>query len=123
MNYSIKQVSAEVNLAAHTLRYYENEGLMPNVKRDINGNRVFDDHNVEWLRFVVCLRNTGMPIKEMKHFVSLMLEGDHTVPNRIEILYEHKDYIQSNIEKLDVYMDNVINKIAYYESLACDERK
>jgi len=117
MAYTIKEISEKINLAPHTLRYYENEGLMPDIDRDTYGNRVFNEHNLEWLKFVRCLRDTGMPIKDMKHFVSLMVEGDHTVPDRIGILYDHKAHIEEKIEELNVYMTNIINKIAYYESL------
>lgn len=117
MAYTIKEISREIDLAPHTLRYYENEGLMPRIDRDIYGNRVFGEEDLNWLRFVRCLRDTGMPIKEMKHFVELMEEGDHTVPDRLEILYQHKADMEAKIEQMNTYMENVKHKIAYYESI------
>jgi len=115
--YTIKEASEEVDLPPHTLRYYETEGLLPNIKRDSNGNRLFNEHDLEWLKFVRCLRNTSMPIKEMKHFVSLMIKGDNTIPDRIDILYNHKKNMESKIIELNTYLTNIINKIKYYESL------
>lgn len=117
MQYTIKEVAKKVDLASHTLRYYENEGLLPFIERDSYGNRVFNDSNIEWLKFVRCLRDTGMSIKEMRHFVDLSMKGDHTVPERIGILYDHKEDLQRKLEEMAVYLTNINHKINYYESL------
>jgi DNA-binding transcriptional MerR regulator len=114
--FSIKDISKRVDLPAHTLRYYENEGLLPNIKRDDNGNRIYDNHDIEWLNFVKCLRGTGMPIKEMKNFVSLMIQGENTIPERIEILYTHKKVMEDKIIELKNFLNNIDCKIKFYES-------
>ncbi|MEG6584247.1 MerR family transcriptional regulator [Dendrosporobacter sp. 1207_IL3150] len=62
MTYTIKQVSQKLDLTAYTLRYYEREGLLPFVGRDNNGNRIFNDHDIEWLILIRCLRDTGMSV-------------------------------------------------------------
>ena len=67
MNYSIAQAAKEMNLTTYTLRYYDREGLLSNVKRDKSGKRIFTKDDMEMLSLICCLKNTGMPIKEIKH--------------------------------------------------------
>lgn len=116
MQYTIKQAATQMNIKPHTLRYYESEGLIPGLVRDDHGNRLFTQNNLDWLGFVKCMRATGMPIKEMKHFVSLMLEGDETIPDRIDMLHHHKENIEENIKQMENYLENVKHKISYYEN-------
>lgn len=117
MQYSIKEVAEKIDITPHTLRYYEKEGLLPFVKRDDHGNRVFDDSNIEGLKFIRCLRDTGMSIREMRHFVNVSMLGEDTVPERVAILYEHKENLQKRLEEMTTYLTNINNKINYYESL------
>ena len=65
MSYLISEVAEMMGLSPSTLRYYDKEGLLPNVKR-VNGIRVFEDEDFEWLKLLNCLKNTGMPIKKIK---------------------------------------------------------
>ncbi|PKM49909.1 MAG: MerR family transcriptional regulator [Firmicutes bacterium HGW-Firmicutes-7] len=123
MQYTIKEVAEKVELTPHTLRYYENEGLLPYILRDTNGNRVFSDTNVEWLRFVKCLRDTSMPISEMRHFVNLSMQGDDTVPERMEILYQHRENLEKKLKEMSIYLNNINNKIEHYESCNIDVSK
>ena len=66
MGFTIKQVAEKLDLTAYTLRYYEKEGLLPFVERDSNGNRIFNDHDIEWIMLICCLRATGMSVGEIK---------------------------------------------------------
>ncbi len=59
----------KVNLTTYTLRYYDREGLLSNVGRDKSGNRIFSKDDMEILSLICCLKNTGMPIKEIKQFI------------------------------------------------------
>ena len=76
MTYTIAKVSQITGLSAHTLRYYEKEGLLQNIKRDINGNREFSDDDLKWLETITCLKNSGMSIKNLKRYIQLYTEGD-----------------------------------------------
>lgn len=71
MGYSIKEVSEKVGLPAHTLRYYEQEGLLPFIKRDANGNRIFNENDLTWLELVICLRKTDIALSELREIVEL----------------------------------------------------
>lgn len=76
MNYTIKQASKITKLPSSTLRYYESEGLIPEIKRNENGHRYYDESNLKWITLITCLKNTNMPIQLIKIFVALYNEGD-----------------------------------------------
>ena len=54
--YTMMQVCRRPNMTYETLKYYCNEGLVPNVKRDGNNRRVFDQRDVKWIQDLVCLK-------------------------------------------------------------------
>lgn len=66
--YSMKEVCRQTNLTYETLKFYCNEGLIPNVKRDSHNYRIFDERDIEWIKSLSCLKKCGMGIKEMKHY-------------------------------------------------------
>lgn len=121
MEYSIKDMAEHMGVTAHTLRYYEKEGIIPFVDRDDQGNRVYKDHTIDWLGFIKCLRETGMSIKDLKHFATLSMSGDHTIPERKEILYAHRKIMEKQLEDTITYLKKINWKIEYYESLSSDE--
>ncbi len=100
MNYTISQAAKQMNLTIYTLRYYDREGLLSNVKRDKSGNRIFTRDNMEMLSLICCLKNTGMPIKEIKQFTDWQNEGNHTLHDRNDMLVKHKEDILKQIEDL-----------------------
>lgn len=65
--YTIGQVSEMFHLPVSTLRYYDKEGLFPNLKRE-SGIRKFNDHELEALRMIRCLKASGLEIKGIKQF-------------------------------------------------------
>ena len=80
------QVCKETNLTYQALKFYCNEGLVRNVKRDKNNRRIFDERDVKWIKDLVCLKKCGMSIQEMKVYLDLCLEGESTIPQRKEML-------------------------------------
>lgn len=117
MGYSIKEVSNELGFSAHTLRYYEKEGIIPYIDRDESGNRVYRDYIFEWLHMVKCLKETGMTIKDLKHFANLSMGGDNTVPERKQILYDHKHKLEEQLQQTLKHLEKINGKINYYENL------
>ena len=75
--YTMMQVCRETDMTYQTLKYYCNEGLIPNVKRDGNNRRIFDERDVKWIKDLVCLKKCGMSIQEMKEYLDLCLGGSH----------------------------------------------
>ena len=78
--YTMKEVSDRTGLPYETLKFYCNQGLVPNVKRDSQNHRVFDDRVVAWINSLTCLKNCCMGIREMRQYVILCLEGEASIP-------------------------------------------
>ena len=122
MGYSIAEVAEKTQLTAHTLRYYEKEGLLPFINRSNSGNRDFKDTDLEWLELICCLKNTGMPIKKIKEYIGLCLKGDNTLDVRREIFTKHREEVINQIAELHKNLDKINWKINYYDS-ACSVTK
>ena len=104
----MKQACEQTNLPYETLKFYCNQGLIPNVKRNSNNYRIFDENDIAWINSLNCLRNCGMSISEMKDYIKLCLEGESTIPERKEILaikrqslLEQQKLIQESIDYID----------------------
>jgi DNA-binding transcriptional MerR regulator len=116
MGYSIKDVSTMTGLSAYTIRYYGDAGIMV-VGRDDRGNRVFEEADVEWLRYVTCLRLTGMSIAQMRRIAELTRQGDATIPERLKLLEAHRKELRKRMDSLVSASDRLEHKIAYYVSM------
>jgi DNA-binding transcriptional MerR regulator len=116
MGYTIKQVAEKMNLTVYTLRYYEKEGLLPFVQRDRTGNRAFDENDLEWLSVICCLKNTGMPIRQIKQYICWCLEGDETRESRKQMLIEHRRDVLKQIKELKYNLEKIDYKISHYDT-------
>lgn len=116
MAYTIKQVAGKVGLTSYTLRYYEKEGLFPFIKRNEQGNRVFEESDIEWITLICCLRNTGMSISEIRRYIDLCVEGSETIQVRRQIILEHKQELERKIEEMKKYLKRINNKLHHYDN-------
>lgn len=116
MKYTIKQVSEKTHLSPHTIRYYEKEGLLPFVHRAENGNREFSTTDLEWLGLVHCLKNTGMPLKQIKQYIDWYIEGPTTFDSRKNMLIEHRLSVLKQFQELEKNLIKIDAKIAYYDN-------
>ena len=114
MSYTISQVAQMMGVTPSTLRYYDKEGLLPNVKR-VNGIRVFEDADFPWLRILNCLKGTGMPIRQIKKYVDLCAAGDATLEQRYAIIKEQRQHVLDQIEQLNFYLKELDYKDWYYK--------
>ena len=112
--YSIREVSQRTGLSAHTLRYYEKEGLLAPVERTPGGFRQYTDEDLEALGLICCLKNTGMSIQEIARFVQLTHEGDHTLEERVELLRAHRERVLERMEEMQKHLDKVTWKLNYF---------
>ena len=112
--YTIQDVSRKTGLSAHTLRYYEKEGLISGVERSQGGFRQYTDEDLEALGLICCLKNTGMSLQEIARFVELTHEGDHTLCERVELLREHRDNVIARIAEMQKYLDKVTWKLNFF---------
>ena len=126
--YSMKEACTLTNMTYENLKFYCNEGLVPNVKRDRRNYRVFDEHAIKWIQSLNCLKSCGMSIAEMKQYLALCMEGEGTIPERKVILAEKKETLLQSITELQkavayidwkqrFYDDVLSGKTAYYSNL------
>ena len=78
--YTMMQACRETDMTYQALKYYCNEGLVPNVKRDKNNRRIFDEKDIKWIKDLVCLKRCGMSIQEMKGIFRFMSAGGGNHP-------------------------------------------
>lgn len=79
--YTMMQVCRETDMTYQALKFYCNEGLVPNVKRDKNNRRVFDEHSLQWIKSLICLKKCGISIQEMEAYLDLCLKGKVPSPS------------------------------------------
>lgn len=99
--YTMMQVCRELDMPYQTLKYYCNEGLVPNVKRDKNNRRIFDEKDVRWIRDLTCLKKCNMSIQEMKEYLNLCLQGPSTILQRKEMLAKKQASLRDSIRELE----------------------
>lgn len=117
MLYSIKQVAERTSLTPSTLRYYDKEGLIPQQKRSNSGIRQYTEDDICWIELICCLKNSGMPLEQIKEFMQLCLKGNSVCEERKKMLEAHKSNILSQIESLKSSL-NVINfKLDHYKEI------
>jgi DNA-binding transcriptional MerR regulator len=115
MEYSIHQVSEMMQIRPTVLRFYEKEGLLRGVHRTKSGIRRYDSEDMEWIGLIVCLKNTGMSIKQIREFVDLSAQGDGTLKQRCEMLYEHKRQVEEQIKEMHHHLEKVACKIDRFQ--------
>ncbi len=121
--YSMKEACALTDMTYENLKFYCNQGLVPNVKRDNHNYRVFDDRDIKWIQSLNCLKDCGMGIGEMKQYLTLCLEGEHSIPQRKEILAEKKQSLLRSIQALQTAIDYIDWKQGYYDRILAGEEE
>ncbi len=114
MEYSIGEFSKLTNLGIHTLRYYEHEGLIT-PERNSSNRRRYSDQDLTWIEFIKRLKDTGMPIKEIKHYARLRAKGDPTLFERMEMLARHRLALNEQISQLQEHKIKLDEKIEFYQ--------
>ena len=117
--YTIGQVSKMFNLPVSTLRYYDKEGLFPNMERE-SGIRKFSDAEIETLHIIDCLKKSGMEIKEIRQFMQWCSEGPSTYQNRKELFETRKKALEEEMKELEKHLAMIKFKCWYYEKAIAD---
>ena len=113
---TVAQMSAATGLSAHTLRYYERAELIRSVARTAGNQRRYSAADVTWLAFLLRLRETGMPIAQMREYAALRAQGVMTSQRRLRILEEHRAALQARIALLRTHEKALADKIVIYRS-------
>lgn len=111
---TIGQVAELTGLSTHTLRYYEQAGLLRAISRTAAGHRLYAPADLDWLAFVMRLKATGMPIAQMQEFAALRAQGEPTFGERRRLLVTHRDAVRAHLAELQASLDVISDKIAYY---------
>jgi DNA-binding transcriptional MerR regulator len=120
--YTISEVSAHIGLSPHTLRWYERIGLMPHVDRSHTGQRLYSNRDLEWLALVGKLRLTGMAVADMVRYADLVRQGDHTYPERRELLCATREDVRHRIAELRDALNVLDFKIDIYTTTTEDRQ-
>ncbi|WP_018751924.1 MerR family transcriptional regulator [Paenibacillus sanguinis] len=112
---TIKEISEQTGISPYTLRFYEREGILPCVKRDSSGNRLYDEESMEWLNFILALRATGMPLSEIRRYVELYQEGESTLDIRKQMMLRHKEKVEKDLSETIKHLEQINYKLALYD--------
>ncbi len=116
MSYTIREISEMLDLPASTIRYYDNQGLLPFVERTEGGYRRFSEDDLSLLRIIECLKQTGMPIKDIRQFTAWVRMGDDSLQQRCDMFHERRRAVQQQIGQLNEIMKVIDYKCWYYET-------
>lgn len=120
--YTMMEVCREADMTYQTLKFYCNEGLVPNVKRDGNNRRIFSERDVKWIKNLICLKKCGMSIQEMKEYLALCLEGESTIPRRKELLAQKQENLRRSIAELQESVNYIDFKQSFYDDVLSGKR-
>lgn len=121
--YTMKEVCDMVGMSYETLRYYCNEGLVPNVRRAKNNYRMFSEQNVNWVRSLICLKKCDMSINDMKRYMDLCYEGINSVEKRKKMLDIQKGLLLSKIAEINDSINYIDNKQQYYDDVLSGKKE
>jgi len=116
MLYTVGEMAKLLGVAPSTLRYYDQEGLLPFVERSSNGIRVFKDADYEWLQVIECLKKTGMPLKDIREFIHMSMQEDETIAQRLELIIRQQEAVRKQMDTLQQTLETLDFKRWYYET-------
>lgn len=116
MSLTIAEAAERTGLTAHTLRYYERDGLMRTpVRRSASGHRAYDEADLAWISLISRLRATGMPIREVKRYADLVRAGAGNEAERLELLRDHRERVLRQLDEVRDHLSAIDHKVELYE--------
>ena len=112
--YAIGEAAVRLGIPESTIRYYEKQGLLPRLERDEAGRRIFTEDYLAFLKIILYLKNTQMPISQIRQYVDWMAEGDSTIPLRLAMFQEHKQAVLAQIALMTESLQGIDKKIERY---------
>lgn len=109
-------MAKRLGVAPSTLRYYDQEGLLPFVERSEGGIRVFKESDYEWLQVIGCLKKTGMQLRDIKTFIEMAMQGDQTIEPRLALITKQKESVKAQIAELEETLRTLEFKEWYYNT-------
>ncbi len=121
--YTMKDACKRTGLSYETLKFYCNQGLVPNVKRDKNNRRIFNDKDIAWINSLNCLRNCDMSLSEMREYIDLCIEGENSIPKRKEILIAKRASLVEKLQQVQDSIDYIDWKQSFYDDVLSGKTK
>ena len=116
MYYTVGEMAKRLGVAPSTLRYYDQEGILPFVERSEGGIRVFKESDYEWLQVIDCLKKTGMQLRDIKTFIEMAMQGDQTIEPRLALITKQKESVKAQIAELEETLRTLEFKEWYYNT-------
>ncbi|WP_377519579.1 MerR family transcriptional regulator [Priestia megaterium] len=107
----------KTGLSAPTLRYYEKEGILPFIERNEHDQLLYNDQNIEWVKFVLPLRATGMPLAEIKQYIESYKKGESTISERRNMMLQHKKKVEADMAQTYLHLERINYKLALCDTL------
>ena len=114
---TIQQVADATGLSVHTLRYYERCDLIAPIQRANNGHRRYSAQDIRWIQFLNKLRMTGMPIRQLQQYATLLRQHPNAVQERRAILETHRQTVLERLAELQENLSVIDWKIQHYKDL------
>ncbi len=113
---SIAEAAEQTGLTAHTLRYYERDGLMlAAVERSASGHRRYTERDLTWIEMITRLRSTGMPVRDVRRYADLVRAGDGNEGERLDLLKDHRARVEAQLREVTGHLRAIDHKIGLYE--------
>ena len=114
--YTIGEMAKKIGVPPSTLRYYDKEGLLPFVERSGGGMRMFRESDYEWLKLIECMKRTGMPLKDIRRFIRMAMQGDETISQRWQMCLHQRELVRKKLQELEEMLTVLDFKCWYYET-------
>lgn len=115
--FTVKEVSELMGISAHSLRFYDKEGLLPTLSRTESKRRVFSYEDLEWVYNIQCWRATGMPLAEIKRYIELLREGEQTIEERFQIILKQQEKAVEEVKAAQERVKILEYKVNWYKAL------
>ncbi|EHF2868638.1 MerR family transcriptional regulator [Listeria monocytogenes] len=117
MEYIAHEVAEKLGITVPTLHYYEKAGLLPSIKRNSVGNRIYTEENIEWLYMIVLMREVGVPIREIRSYIQLLLKGPETIPERYQLVTQYKQSVEEKMKAMQTSLKWLGAKVNFYQEM------
>lgn len=117
MTTTIRSAAEQLGVSVHTLRFYEQTGVLDSIGRDANGYRRYGPSDIAWIRFLLCLRGTGMSVADVARYAELAQGGVATVEQRRRILEDHERAVEAQMAELTSHLEMIRYKLDHYREI------
>ena len=115
--YNIREIGQIFDVPSSTLRYYEELGILPEVKRDEHKQRVYTDEHIDRLRAITCFKRTGLPMSKIHDFFEYAENLRDNIDKVVDMMENHEKYIVDQMEKMQQDLDHIRQKVRFYNGI------